>query len=493
MSKIITITAIIGLTIIGFVIGIIRYQGVYASTDGKPVTAAAIRMESLSAYEKSGDKISDKEIRANKIAIDRFIQRDTDHRFVGTLKFAYADDGKNLTLETRIDVSYNKEEKTYTFILSTTGNKDERFNGMWIEDGTYSVIMEKDGKTYFEANGTRTEADENNAVYKYLKYYRMGNLLYTGFLDDKETARYGLWDGAYYGRSYDSAGYAVFKDPGAELRTYHNKPVTYRYCYKDPNTGIERLFELDFEYKAPPDYTAAMNKIRKAKYLTIKDNGKELDPANLSEQKTALVEYIELNDSYRMSGTFEYGYKVNTTITTFETKIDMSYNYDHDIYKFTLKSKNRQGHEALKDEKLSPYHAPDGTYYIVKENDKTYVLSDVGGEKNIVDVSADSSLYNYLTGLNMKALVKTEFMNGKDDAEYSFNYHYKDGDYYHRTYPAVNYDLYVKKIEFKTYKDRPVKYEHCNRVQGSDVEFKYIVDYYYNLIPQDAPNVADWK
>ena len=237
-----------------------------------------------------------------------------------------------------------------------------------------------------------------------------------------------------------------------------------------------------------------MEALRLSGFSTIKDKGTEIDAAGIAANKTALDAYIASGESYRMSGTFEFGYiGSGGTITTFSADVKMSYNAELDAYKFTVKNKEKQGYNALGDEKLKPFHIADGTYYIVTEGDKTYVLSDVGGEKKVEDVTGGKGSYVFLTMYRMQGNVDTDFMSGGATASTAYSYHLWDGDYYHRTYTDAKYNLYVLKNELKTYKDKPVRYEHCGNIPNLDVGYKFTVDYYYNGIPKDAPSVADWK
>ena len=238
---------------------------------------------------------------------------------------------------------------------------------------------------------------------------------------------------------------------------------------------------------------AAINQIRRASFITIKDKGEELNADAIVANKTALDAYIASDESYRMKGTFEFGRNEGTSTLLFETKVEMSYNAALDVYKFTINNKEGKGYQPLKDAKLAPFHIADGTYYIVKEGNKTCVLSDCGGEKKIEDVTGGKGSYVFLTMYMMNGNINTNFMSEKQTANTSYNYQVWDGDYYFRSWADTKYNLYPRWIELKTHKNKPVKADYRANIPNSNVGYKFVVDYYYSGISKDAPDIANWK
>jgi len=256
--------------------------------------------------------------------------------------------------------------------------------------------------------------------------------------------------------------------------------------------GIAKNVTGVFGSNSVSEYSA-MEQLRLSKFTSIKDKGEEIDAAGITAKKTALDAKIASGESYRMKGTFEFGRNEGTSTLIFETKVEMSYNAELDVCKFTVKNKEGKGYKPLDDGKLAPFHIADGTYYIVTENDKTYVLSDCGGEKKVEDVTGGKGSYVFLTMYRMQGNIDTDFLADKQTADTSYNYHVWDGDYYFRSYADTKYNLYPRWIELKTHKDKPVKADYRADIPNSDVGYKFVVDYYYNNIPKDAPSVADWK
>ena len=267
--------------------------------------------------------------------------------------------------------------------------------------------------------------------------------------------------------------------------------------------GIAKNVTGVFGSNSVSEYSA-MEQLRLSKFTSIKDKGEELDVAGIAANKTAIDTFIASakspgSESYSMKGTFEFGYHtdpdspITNTSYIFTTVVEMSYNAELDVYKFTVKSKDGKGYQPLKDKKLAPFHIADGTYYIVTEDDKTYVLADCGGDKTVEDVTGGKGTYIFLTMYMMNGNIDTDFMDGKEAADTSYDYHVWDADYYFRSYADTKYNLYPRWIELKTHKGKPVKGDYRANVPGTDVGYKFVVDYYYSGIPKDAPAVADWK
>jgi len=243
--------------------------------------------------------------------------------------------------------------------------------------------------------------------------------------------------------------------------------------------------------------SAEMNKIRKAKTY---DN-ENIDISELAAKKTALEEFIASNPSYRMSGEFQYGYKTGNTFNSFITKITMSYNADLDVYKFVFTSKEHQGYNVLANEKMKNLHILDGTYYVVNEGGKTYILSDSGGEKKVTEVTGTGGVYGFLMWHSMEGVIETDFFNDKPDAFVSTGSRYQNkvigehgSDYYRYNHDSLAKSNYLgDKVALRTYKDMPVTYEQTGDFTNSDAGFNIKADYYYDRIPKDNPSVAEWK
>jgi hypothetical protein len=171
----------------------------------------------------------------------------------------------------------------------------------------------------------------------------------------------------------------------------------------------------------------------------------------------------------------------------------MSYNQSIDVYKFTFKNKSTSGYNILEDPKLKGFIVKDGTYYIVKENGVTYVLSDTGGEKKAVSESENRNLFNLLMWHGMGNIVEPAYLLDRCPDEYFDNYLIgDDGYFFYRLYPDRG-EVMWHTFLLKTYKNMPVQYEQIGNIDNSDVWFHIEVDYFYDKIPDDNPSVADWK
>ena len=231
-----------------------------------------------------------------------------------------------------------------------------------------------------------------------------------------------------------------------------------------------------------------MRKIRKADWY---DN-EEIPESELKVKKAAIEAFIASGASYRMKGEFQFGYASGTnTQSSFTTAVEMSYNAELDVYRFVFKNKNTSGHNVLENPKTHGLHIQDGTYYIVKENGKTYVLSDVGGERKSTE--AAGNVYSFLRWHMMDNIIEPDYLLDKSPDENNHNVLIREhGNYFHRYYPDRGAFL---KHTFKlwTYKDMPVKYQQIGEMDNSDVWFNIQADYFYDKIPNDKPSVADWR
>jgi len=252
--------------------------------------------------------------------------------------------------------------------------------------------------------------------------------------------------------------------------------------------GIAKGVTGVFGSNAVSEYSAA-EQFRKTKFTKIKDKGEEIDDDARKAEKKAIDAFIKGGESYRMKGKFQFGRVEGSTTYMFTTKVKMSYNAELDVYKLTLTTKADKGYQALEDKKLKPFHIPDGTYYIVKEDSKTWVLSDCNGVKKAEQ--GTKNLYKFLTMYCINGCVDTDFMGGRK-AQTSYDYHVWDGSYYFRSYGGTKYNLYPGWIELKTHKDMPVKLDYRTDVPKSDVGYKITADFYYSGIPKDKPTVEGY-
>jgi hypothetical protein len=250
-----------------------------------------------------------------------------------------------------------------------------------------------------------------------------------------------------------------------------------------------------------------MARVRTTSFFFALERGKEIDAAALAANMDAIDAFIATGESYRMSGNYQYGYK-RSSIYADEirtTNIEMFYNADLDVYKFTLENLGTQWAE---DSRLRPYRIAEGIYYILEEDGKTYVLSEIDGVKAVTDVSANRSSYDFLMQFSMENLIDTGFVRtaykravsveGLNDYAYNESMSHRNGEFYRRDPSYGTFDLsrylYGDSAELKVYEDKPVSYLRSYVVAGSDdVCTERRLSIYYDRIPVEAPSVADWK
>ncbi len=231
--------------------------------------------------------------------------------------------------------------------------------------------------------------------------------------------------------------------------------------------------------------TGAMSVIRDEKTKTFVDKGEEIPDDELGAKKTALEAFIQSGSSYRMEGELGYGYYQSGYKHTLKTEVQMSYNHETGIYKFVLTS-------ILGDEKLDAAHRiDDGTYYVVEENGRTWVLSEKDGKKTATDVSADSREYNFLMAYRMESILFTSVIDKTNECLRLW-----DAEFYRRTYDDKNavYMIYpYPKTELRVYNDKPVAYLHRYQNPDTEIECQFVLGYYYDNIPQDTPTVSEYQ
>jgi len=234
--------------------------------------------------------------------------------------------------------------------------------------------------------------------------------------------------------------------------------------------------------------TAAMNKVRRAGRTDV-----FMDESELGAKMAEIDTFIASDTSYRMSGTFQFGYPSGASSNSVTTTVTLSYNESVDVYMFIFKNKNTSGYNILEDPKLKGFIVSDGTYYIVRENGITYILSDISGEKKAVSENENRNLLNLLLWHSMGNVVEPAYLLDRCTDEYFENYLIgDDGHSFYRFYQDRGERL-NHKFMLITYKNMPVKYEQIGNIDNSDVWFWIEVDYFYDKIPDDNPSVADWE
>ena len=250
-------------------------------------------------------------------------------------------------------------------------------------------------------------------------------------------------------------------------------------------------------FNRPQTADGTMKMLREAKFSTFKNEGERIPGDTLTANAEAITAEVGNGSSYRASGFFEYAFYDYINDYGKQKKarsdIEISYNYDLDVYKFKI---TNSGDTT---ETLEQFRIADGTYYIVTENDKTYVLHYGNGKRtatainNAIDDGADRNIYDFLLSYCMKALVKTDFFT---DAS-TVTWHLWDGDLYSLPISDVGDGLKVydglHRIELRTYQHKPIYWFDCNRDKEAMIEWQIKVDYYYDAIPLDAPSVADYQ
>ena len=244
-------------------------------------------------------------------------------------------------------------------------------------------------------------------------------------------------------------------------------------------------------FNRPQTEPGAMKMLREVKYETFINEGEILPAVDIPANAEAITAYIDGDESYRMNGYFEYAFYDYMNDVGRQKKdrtdIEMSYNAELDVYKFKI---TNSGDNT---ETLAQYRIADGTYYIVKENDKLYVLHYGSGKRTAIDVSEDSTVFDFLLSYCMKSLVKTDFFtDASTDTRRLW-----DGDLYSLPHADVGDGLKVyggqHRTELRTYQNKPLVWFDCSRDRETMIEWQIKVDFYYDNIPQDAPSVADYQ
>ena len=243
-------------------------------------------------------------------------------------------------------------------------------------------------------------------------------------------------------------------------------------------------------FNRPMTEAGTIDRLRSEKYSTFINLGERIPDVTIPANGSAITAYINSDESYRMKGIFEYAfydYKDLGREKKARSDIEMSYNSELDVYKFKI---TNSGDSA---DTLKQYKITDGTYYIVKENDITYVLHHGGGRRTAIDMYASRAVYNFLTDYLMVNLIKTDFFTNANTTAR----HLWDGDLYSIPHSDVGDGMTVyggqHRTELRTYKHKPLCWFDCNRDKKTTVEWQIKVDFYYDNIPKDAPSVADYR
>ena len=238
------------------------------------------------------------------------------------------------------------------------------------------------------------------------------------------------------------------------------------------------------------DETAAMDVIRNEKNKTFFDKGERMNYEAIVVNRRALNEFRNSGSDYRMSGEFIYAYRdhvrgtaANNFSTSVRAHVDMSYNSKTDVYKFVISNTGT-------DEKMASYRIEDGTYYIMNENGKTYVLTDFFGEKTATDISKDDSIHKFLMKYHMEYSLYTSYLDREAEG-----FSLWGGAYFYRFIKIENPGLQAfsnTRIELRTYDNKPVWYIYEYHDKDTGIGCHVKLNYYYDNIPNDAPSVADY-
>jgi len=239
---------------------------------------------------------------------------------------------------------------------------------------------------------------------------------------------------------------------------------------------------------------AAMQVIRATYYLEAEENGKAISASNVERNKAAFMDYVENPDSYRINGVMRYdnNYRSYVAGKAIATEIALSYNAELNVCRIDLRTVDFRGHEPRKDEQLSRFFIPNGTYYIVEEGGVTYTLSEVGGVRSIADAATASFLERYL----MDSIIITDLFSGTEiiDAEDKIvNADYRDGEFYYWRLSNADYNMGFVSSDLKFYKGKPVMYKLTYDIMDGDVTIGIDVNFHYDKILEDAPSVAEWE
>ena len=244
-------------------------------------------------------------------------------------------------------------------------------------------------------------------------------------------------------------------------------------------------------FNRPMTEAGTIDRLRSEKYSTFINLGERIPDDDIPANAEAITAYIDSGESYRTKGIFEYAFYDYMNDYGREKKarsdIEMSYNKELDVYQFKI---TNNGDSV---DTLEQYRIAEGTYYIIKENGKTYVLYHGGGKRIATDINEDRKVYDFLLQYCMSSLIKTDYFTDISTAKW----HLWDGDMYALSHSDVGSGKTVydgrHRTELRTYKNKPLVWFDCNRDAEAMVEWQIKVDFYYDNIPKDAPSVADYR
>jgi uncharacterized membrane protein len=240
-----------------------------------------------------------------------------------------------------------------------------------------------------------------------------------------------------------------------------------------------------------------MDIVRNEKTETFVKRGETFSADEAKVKKAEFESFLTSGISYRLEGVFEYGYYeagrkeysekfgyYDASKVTLSTNVNMSYNAEDNVYKFIIE--NDGG-----DTKLNEiFRIADGTYYVIQENGKTYLLSDINGKKSAVDVNQNSKTYNFLTSYRMEKVIYTSVFDSPDTERYFL----WDSNLYLRPYKDIGYMVFTNpKTELRVYKEKPVFYVHRIKNNNTGYEYQFIINYFYDDITKDKPLLKDYK
>ena len=259
--------------------------------------------------------------------------------------------------------------------------------------------------------------------------------------------------------------------------------------FEEAYSGIISLFGSE----AAKD-SAAIEVVRKVNINNYIYEGENISDEQLIGNKAAITAFTESGADYRMKGRVEFGYYSSPKNRFFDfwADVDMSYNSQLDVYKFTLSEVLIWNDDGRLDELFGA--VKDGVYYIVKEDGKTYVLSEIKDVKTVTDISQDRTVYNFLMRLRMEPIIILGFLNDEKTQRGTK----KDGAGY-QLYDDSKVSWFKSKyfnhsgVELRTFQNMPVYYYTTHKDSYFDMDQRSKYNFYYNKIPGDSPSAADWK
>jgi hypothetical protein len=224
--------------------------------------------------------------------------------------------------------------------------------------------------------------------------------------------------------------------------------------------------------------------VRNEKMETFVKRGETFSVDEAKVKKAEFESFLTSGISYRLEGVFEYGYYGAGRKAKLSTNVNMSYNAENNVYKFILES---NGGDTKLDE---TFRIADGIYYVIQENGKTYLLSDINGKKSAVDVNQSSKTYNFLMSYRMEKVIYTSVFDSPDTQRHFL----WDTHLYLRRYKDTGYMVFPNpKTELRVYKEKPVFYVHRIKDNKTGYEYQSIINYFYGDIVKDKPLLKDYQ